>query len=206
MAEYARVIVDISQEKLDKTFDYRIPERLKDEVIIGIQVYIPFGSRHITGYVVELTDAVDYDVEKIKDIADIVRESIPIESHLIALAGWMRQNYGGTMNHALKTVIPIREKRKSLEKKRVRLALHPVEAKNQLAEYERKKKHGAGEASCSADRTEGAGLERDHRKAGRHWQGDERHGGAGNFKGYSGDGIPQSGRALRAERLCADLK
>ncbi len=139
MAEYARVIVDISQEKLDKTFDYRIPERLKDEVIIGIQVYIPFGSRHITGYVVELTDAVDYDVEKIKDIADIVRESIPIESHLIALAGWMRQNYGGTMNHALKTVIPIREKRKSLEKKRVRLALHPVEAKNQLAEYERKK-------------------------------------------------------------------
>lgn len=138
MAEYARIIVDISQEKLDKTFEYRIPQRLKEQIVIGMQVYIPFGSRKIKGYVVELTDEVEYDVEKLKEIQGIVKESIPIESHLIALAGWMRKNYGGTMNHALKTVIPIKEKKKQIEHKRVRLALHPIEAKNQLAEYERR--------------------------------------------------------------------
>lgn len=136
--QYAKVIVDISQEKLDKTFDYRIPERLRESIAIGMQVRIPFGNRKMTGYVVDVTDETEYDEEKVKDIAGIVKEGVPIESHLIALAGWMRRNYGGTMNHALKTVIPIKEKKKSIEKKRVRLALHPIEAKNQLAEYQRK--------------------------------------------------------------------
>lgn len=138
MERYARIIVDISQEKLDKTFDYRIPERLKGRLAVGMQVVVPFGSRQITGYIVELTDEVDYDEEKLKDVLSIAKNSIPIESHLIALAGWMRRNYGGTMNHALKTVIPIKAKKKQIEHKRVKLALHPVEARNQLAEYQRR--------------------------------------------------------------------
>lgn len=138
MADFANIIVDISQEKLDKTFQYRIPKRLEEQIAVGMQVRIPFGKRQMTGYVVELTDEAEYDVEKLKDITGIVSESIPIESQLIALAGWMRQNYGGTMNHALKTVLPVKEKKKMLEHRRVRLALHPIEAKNQLAEYQRK--------------------------------------------------------------------
>lgn len=139
MAEYANIIVDISQEKLDKTFQYRIPVALRERLRIGMQVQVPFGPRKITGYVVEMTDEPEYEVEKIREISGIVKTSVPIESQLIALAGWMRHNYGGTMNHALKTVIPIKEKKKVQEHKRVRLALHPIEAKNQLGEYERKK-------------------------------------------------------------------
>ena len=138
MAEYAKVIVDISQEKLDKTFEYRIPPYLTQRIAVGMQVYIPFGSRRITGYVVELSDEAEYDEDKLKNIAGIVTDSVPIESHLIALAGWMREHYGGTMNQALKMVLPIKEKKKAVEHKRVRLALHPVEAKNQLGAYERR--------------------------------------------------------------------
>lgn len=138
MAEYAKIIVDISHEKLDKTFDYRIPPYLKERIAIGMQVYIPFGNRRITGYVVELSDEASYDESKLKDIAGIVEDGVLIESHLIALAAFLRQNYGGTMNQALKTVIPVKEKKKAVLHKRVRLALHPMEAKNQLGEYERK--------------------------------------------------------------------
>ncbi|MDD6058258.1 MAG: primosomal protein N' [Clostridiales bacterium] len=138
MAEYANIIVDISQEKLDKTFQYRIPKRLEKSIVVGMQVQVPFGNRRITGYVVELTDKPEYDEEKIKEILQIVRSSIPIESHLIALAGWMRRNYGGTMNHALKTVIPIKEKKRAVEHKKVCLCVHPMEAKNELAECVRK--------------------------------------------------------------------
>lgn len=138
MAEYAKIIVDISHEKLDKTFDYRIPPYLKERITVGMQVCVPFGNRRITGYVVELSDESDYDETKLKDIAGIAKDSVPIESHLIALAAFLRHNYGGTMNQALKTVIPVKEKKKAIEHKRVRLALHPIEAKNQLGEYERK--------------------------------------------------------------------
>ena len=138
MAEYANIIVDISHEKLDKTFQYRIPERLKPSLEVGMQVFVPFGARTIQRHVVELTDHPEYEVDKIKDVTGIVKKGVAIESQMIALAAWMRKNYGGTMNQALKTVLPVREKKKKLEQKTVRLALHPVEAKNQLAEYERK--------------------------------------------------------------------
>lgn len=159
MAEYAKIVVDISHEKLDKTFDYRIPPCLQNQIGIGMQVYIPFGNRRIKGYVMELTDEADYEADKIKDIAGIVGDSIAIESHLIALAGYLRHNYGGTMNQALKTVIPVKEKKKFVEHKKVRLALHPVEAKNQLGIYERR--HSTARAKLLAALLEAKELDWD---------------------------------------------
>ena len=143
MAQYANIIVDISHEKLDKTFQYRVPERMREKLVLGMQVYVPFGARRMKGYVVELTDEAEYDVTKIKDIIGIVTDSIPIESQLIALAGWMRKNYGATMNQALKTVIPIKKRMAVNEHKTIRLNLSILEAKNQLAEYERDKRSTA---------------------------------------------------------------
>ena len=138
MAEYANIIVDIFNEKLDKTFQYRIPEAMKEKLKLGMQVLVPFGTRSIKGYVVELTDEPEFEVSKIKNITGVVTDSVPIESQLIALAGWMKKNYGATMNHALKTVIPIKKKSNAVEHKSVRLKLGNIEAKNQLAEFERK--------------------------------------------------------------------
>ena len=138
---YANIIIDISHEKLDKVFQYRIPEGLLARLTIGMQVQVPFGSGNAlrTGYVVDITDRTDYDVSKIKEIARIVEQSVPIESQLIALAAWMRRNYGGTMNQALKTVIPVKHKERLQQKRTVELALKDmVEAKNLLAELTRK--------------------------------------------------------------------
>lgn len=140
MAEYANIVIDISHEKLDKTFQYKVPEQWKEELSVGMQVEIPFGngSRKTTGYVVELTDTPEYDLEKMKEITRIVEGSIPIESQLIALAGWMRKNYGGTMNHALKTVLPIKQKTKEIKQRFVKLELNKKEAEEQLAVFEKK--------------------------------------------------------------------
>lgn len=51
---YADIIVDISQEQLDKTFQYRIPPELEKEVQIGVMVQIPFAGETVcwTGYVI----------------------------------------------------------------------------------------------------------------------------------------------------------
>lgn len=146
MAQFANIIVDISHEKLDKTFQYKIPEPLKDVLKIGMQVEIPFGksSRKTTGYIVELTDTPEYEVEKLKEVLSVVEGSIPIESHLIALAGWIRKNYGGTMNHALKTVLPVKQKTKEKQQRALHLLLSKEEAQQQLAAFE--KKHSTARA------------------------------------------------------------
>ena len=139
VAKYANIIVDISHEKLDKTFQYLIPQELVDEVRVGVLVDIPFGNRSITGYVVELTDEAEFDVSRLKPIIGVKKGSVPIESQLIELAGWMRKNYGGTMNQALKTVIPIKQKTKAIERKILRLIISKEEAARKLALFEDKK-------------------------------------------------------------------
>ena len=41
---YADIIIDISHEQLDKTFQYAIPEELDGTVEIGSVVRVPFGK------------------------------------------------------------------------------------------------------------------------------------------------------------------
>ena len=66
MAIYANVIIDISHEKLDKTFQYKIPQQLQQEISLGMQVEVPFGTgdRKSTAFVVGLTDTPEYEVTK----------------------------------------------------------------------------------------------------------------------------------------------
>ena len=122
---FADVIVDIQHEKLDKIFQYRIPERLKDELHPGMEVIIPFGkgNRQIKGYVTSLSETCNYDLSKVKEITDISRNSVAIEARLIALAAWMKEQYGGTMIQALKTVLPIKQKENAKVKKHLRCCL-----------------------------------------------------------------------------------
>lgn len=119
---YANIIIDISHEKVDRTFQYRIPARLDGQIEVGMQVLIPFGTgnHQRTGYVVEITNQAEYDIHKIKEVAGIVAGSISAESQLIQLAWWMKEHYGSTMNQALKTVLPVKQKMKAKEQRHIR--------------------------------------------------------------------------------------
>ena len=138
MAKYANVIVDISHEKLDKTFQYIVPDELEDILEVGMLVNIPFGKRIIKGYIMELTDILEYDIGKLKPIAGTVNESVKIETQLIQLAYWIKKNYGSTMNQALKTVIPIKKKTKEIIRKTIHLAISEESAKQKLQFFESK--------------------------------------------------------------------
>ena len=72
--EYASVIVDISHEKLDRVFQYRVPKELQNRLQAGMQVEVPFGmgNRRMKGYVVGLSEEPDYPPEKIKPLTGIV--------------------------------------------------------------------------------------------------------------------------------------
>lgn len=139
--KFANVIVDISHEKLDKIFQYIIPEHLQSDIYPGVKVNIPFGkaNREITGYVIEITDQSEYEPDKLKEIQRVCVGSIPIEAQMIALAAWMKEHTGCTMNQALKTVIPIKRKIKGKEKISVSLNISEDEALRQAQIYEQKK-------------------------------------------------------------------
>lgn len=138
---YADIIVDISHEKLDKPFQYRVPERLRDRLEIGMCVTVPFGNggRRLKGYVIEIGEDCKFDPQRTKDILEITTKNAGVEDRLIALAGWIRKNYGSTMIQALKTVIPAKQTVKRLEHRTLQRLMNREEIISLLGESRRKK-------------------------------------------------------------------
>ena len=70
---YADIIIDISSDKLDRSFQYRVPERLERKIKAGMVAAIPFGNagRVRKGYVIGLSDKPKIAPEKIKEISEI---------------------------------------------------------------------------------------------------------------------------------------
>ena len=134
---YADIIIDITHEKLDKVFQYRIPSHLEGMLKVGMEVVVPFGrgNKETKGYVTDFSERAEYAPEKIKEVLRIAEESVAIESRLVALAAWMKETYGGTMIQALKTVLPIKKKERAREKETVRLLLTKKEGEEKLAVY-----------------------------------------------------------------------
>ncbi|MBR4529332.1 MAG: primosomal protein N' [Lachnospiraceae bacterium] len=105
---YADVIVDISHEKVDHPFTYRVPEALADTIRVGSPVLVPFGrgNNERKAYVTGLSVTPPMDPSRIKEITGIPDRDLPAEAVLVQLAAWMKHTYGSTMIAALKTVLP----------------------------------------------------------------------------------------------------
>ena len=108
---YARVIIDISHEKVDRPFCYKVPEHLLEKVEVGSCVEVPFGKGNTLrkGYVIELMEKPDFALELIKEIRN-AQTGVQVENKLIKLAHWIREEYGSTMIQALQTVLPVKQK------------------------------------------------------------------------------------------------
>ena len=141
MEQYADVIIDLSVKNVDRIFQYRIPDHLRDLVKPGVQVNIPFGKGNTErkGIVVGLSKETDYDPQKMKELLDVETGVVPIRTQMICLAFWMKDRYATTMNQALKTVLPVKAKVTPREE-RVIVSLKPKnEIRTLLVEAEKKK-------------------------------------------------------------------
>ena len=138
---YADIIVDISHEKLDKPFQYRIPEKLRDKLETGMCVTVPFGNGNklIKGYVIDIGDTWKFDPGRMKEILAVSRGDVDVEDKMITLAGWIRKNYGSTMIQALKTVLPAKKTVKKLEHRTLQRTMSKEEILSLLGESIRKK-------------------------------------------------------------------
>lgn len=138
--KYADIIIDITAEQLDRTFQYKVPVHLQQELQVGMQVEVPFGNggRVRKGYLIGFTDQAAIPEERMKEILGVSRDGVGVESRLIALAEWIRKNYGSTTIQALKTVLPVKEKVRAKEERTIVLLLGEEEAREKLDFYRKK--------------------------------------------------------------------
>ncbi|MGN0376543.1 MAG: primosomal protein N' [Suilimivivens sp.] len=137
---YANIIIDISHEKVDRPFQYRIPDSLKGVLEPGSSVMVPFGSgnRLRQGYVIEITDQAEFPPEKMKAVDSLCKGGVSIEADTVKLASWIKHTYGSTMIAALKTVLPVKQTMKPVEKKKIVRLMTVEEVTSLLGECMRK--------------------------------------------------------------------
>ena len=137
---FADVIIDISVKSLDRPFQYIVPEEMEFDVDIGSVVKIPFGmgNRTMTGYVVGLSGEAKFDISKTKSILEIIKQGVVVESHLLSLAYWIKENYGSTMNDAIKSVMPVKREIKEQIKRVIYPAVSMDKMREKRDEFEKK--------------------------------------------------------------------
>lgn len=137
---YADIIIDISHEKVDRPFQYRIPEALRGAVYPGVKVCVPFGrgNQPRVGYVVELSDETEYPKDKIKEILSVDEKGMTADNLQIRIAYWLKRQYGSTMITALKTVLPVKQKMSQKVRKKVVRKIGAGELEEMIALCEKK--------------------------------------------------------------------
>lgn len=122
MYTYAGIIVNNNFIKLDKVFTYKVPERLKSRLRIGLRVKIPFGNRNkkLDGFIVEFYSKEQEEQIKTKDIIDICDDFTLFTKKDLELIENMREKYLCTYLECIKMFIPpgifkgIKNKKKNL--------------------------------------------------------------------------------------------
>lgn len=137
---FADVIIDISVKSLDRPFQYIVPPEMEEEIEIGSLVKIPFGmgNRIMKGYVIGLSGEALFDISRMKSIIEVEKQGVVAESHLLSLAYWIKENYGSTMNDAIKAVMPVKREVKELVKRTIYPNVSREEMTDARNEFEKK--------------------------------------------------------------------
>ena len=154
---YANVLIQYGVKSLDKVFTYHVPDNLKDRVVVGLRVTVPFNKRKINGFVMSLTDHVESEFE-ILDIIDVVNEEFKLNDELLKMGEYLKEKTLCSLISAYQTMLPtalkvdnektdysiyqsyvlIKDKEKALEEiKNNKRALKQMETLKNILEKER---------------------------------------------------------------------
>lgn len=109
----AQILINSNAKDLDKTFDYKVPEEMKDKIKIGNRVLVPFGRRKILeeGFVIGFKEESLYETKEIKSF----EENPFLDEEKIKLAKWIAKRYFCNLSDAIKLMLPPGTKAKNIE-------------------------------------------------------------------------------------------
>lgn len=95
-----------STREFDREYDYLIPEGLRDRVVPGVRVAVPFGRGNTSreAYVLRIKDT--SNAENLKEIKKLLDKDPILDNAMLRLGDWMRRRYICTYSDALKCMTP----------------------------------------------------------------------------------------------------
>jgi len=112
---------------VDRCFTYSVPERLRNRISVGKRLLCPFGSRHLVGFCVSVTE--ESDITETKEVTGIIDEEPLISPALLRLAEFISEKYLSPLGQVLDSMVPAPVKRR---KKRLRKMVLPAAPRHTL--------------------------------------------------------------------------
>lgn len=89
---------------LDQLFTYEVPPDQEGKLKEGCRVYVPFGSRRMTGYAVEILS--HSPREEVKPILEVLDDVPALNGELLALTRWVAEYYFAPWGEVIRAALP----------------------------------------------------------------------------------------------------
>ncbi|MCL6559286.1 MAG: primosomal protein N' [Firmicutes bacterium] len=101
--ETAQIIVNRPLHGPERVFTYAVPENLRENIVPGVRVTVPFGQRTATGFVISVDKPQEADFT-LKEIISVVDERPLLTPVLLRLGHWLASRYLCTVREALAAI------------------------------------------------------------------------------------------------------
>ena len=102
---YARVVVDVAPDHLDRPFDYRVPDGAA--VAVGQQVRVSFSGRRRDGWVVDLAEQPETAAARVQPLL-AVHPAVLFDEAGLRLFRWVAGRYAAPLASVLRHALPPR--------------------------------------------------------------------------------------------------
>ncbi len=124
----AGVLVEITNKSVDRIFDYQVPYELQDKIKIGARVLVPFATRTLEGFVLEVKQtSTTTNLKKVKTLID---ETPILNQELLALGTYMAKDTLSSLMSCYQVMLPKALKAKAnttIKKKYIKVyTYHPL--------------------------------------------------------------------------------
>lgn len=104
------VLVEVRVGNSNQMFTYSVNPLLESKIKKGIRVLVPFGTRKLEGFVININS--DNDVKDLKEVIDVVDENPVLNDELIDLGLYMSDFYVAPLIQCYQTMLPVALKAK----------------------------------------------------------------------------------------------
>ncbi|MEZ0535787.1 primosomal protein N' [Caldicellulosiruptoraceae bacterium PP1] len=104
----AEIIINYLDVNIDKTFDYFIPDNLKNNDIKGKRVIVPFGNQNrlVNGIVIDVKEKSQIEISKLKEIFCVIDQFALLSEEIIHLSKVMKEYYALSWGEIFNLLLP----------------------------------------------------------------------------------------------------
>ncbi len=102
---YAEILIEYPTKKIDKYFTYKVPENIQSKIKRGMKVQVPFNTKIINGFVMQVMDTYNAEYE-LKEIVSLVDEELVLTEELMQLGLKIKEDTLCPLITAYQTMLP----------------------------------------------------------------------------------------------------